>query len=243
LRFYLRHIIVFIHSIRCPSYSQEVFVRTLRSLAVALLLPLLASCGDTPTQQQAKAPTGGPRKSGSFWMSCPFSLPVGGQGHCSAYSFNGGSSYPTTWFSSNPAVASVSYGWVYARAPGSATITAYDGGYMSSSTVSVYSTAPAAVTKVTVNSATVYPGSTAQLTAKVYDQYGNQMTGKTVTWSIDAPAIATISASGVVTGVSVGSTTARAAVDGVTGAGTVTVATYQEPVEPTYPTCPNCQIP
>jgi hypothetical protein len=213
-------------------------MRTVCSLAVALLLPLLASCGDLPTEQ-GRAPTGGPRKSTSFWISCPASLPVGGQGHCSVYSFNGGA-YPTSWYSSNPAVASVSSGWVVARAPGSARITAYGSGYTSSSVVSVYSTAPAAVTKVTVSSATVYPGSTAQLTAKVYDQYGNQMTGKTVTWSIDNPAVATISATGVVTGVSIGSTTARAAVDGVTGAGTVTVTTYQEP---TYPTCPNCQIP
>lgn len=217
-------------------------MRTLRLLAGTLLLPLLASCGDTPTQQ-VPAPTGEPLESASFWISCPVSLPVGGQGRCSAYTFNGGSS-PTSWYSSNPAVVSVSsFGTVVARAPGSARITAYGGGSTSSSTVSVYSTAPATVTTVTVSSATVYPGTTAQLTAKVYDQYGNQMTGKTVSWSIDNPAVATISASGVVTGGSVGSTTARAAVDGVAGAGTVTVATYREPVEPTYPTCPGCQIP
>ena len=217
-------------------------MRTLRSLAVALLLPLLASCGDTPTQQ-VQAPTDGPLLSSGFWISCPASLPVGGMGRCSAYTFNGGAS-PTSWYSSNPAVASVSsIGVVVARAPGSARITAYGGGYTSSSAVSVYSTAPAVVNKVTVSSATVYPQTTAQLTAKVYDQYGNQMTGKTVSWSIDNPAIATISASGVVTGVSVGSTTARAAVDGVSGAGTVTVTTYQEPTYPTYPTCPGCQIP
>jgi Big-like domain-containing protein len=218
-------------------------VRTLPSLAAALLLPLLASCGDVPTQQQVQVPTGGVRKSASFWISCPASLPVGGQGRCSVYTFNGGA-YPTSWYSSNPAVVSVSsIGVLLARTPGSATITAYGGGYTSSSGVSVYSTAPAVVTSVTVSSATVYPGSTAQLTAKVYDQYGNQMTGKTVTWSIDNPAVATISASGVVTGVSIGSTTARAAVDGVSGAGTVTVSAYQDPVDPTYPTCPNCQIP
>lgn len=217
-------------------------MRTLRSLAVALLLPLLASCGDMPTEQ-VRTPTAGARMSSSFWISCPASLPVGGQGRCSAYTFNGGA-YPSSWFSSNPAVVSVgSFGIVYARAPGSARITAYGGGFMSSSAVSVYSTAPATVTKVTVSSATVYRGTTAQLTAKVYDQYGNQMTGKTVTWSIDNPAIASISASGVVTGVALGSTTARAAVDGVSGAGTVNVTTYQEPTYPTYPTCPNCQIP
>lgn len=116
-------------------------MRTLRSLAAALLLPLLASCGDMPTEQ-VQAPTGGPLKStGGFYINCTASIPVGGSGHCSAYSFGGGFSYPTSWYSSNPAVASVSGGFVFGRAPGTARITAYGNGYTSSSTVYVYATA------------------------------------------------------------------------------------------------------
>jgi len=215
-------------------------MKALRTLAAALLLPALAaSCGDVnPTGVQA--PTKGPSKSssGSFYIVCTASIPVGGSGHCSLYTYGGGyPQYGVSWFSSNPGVASVSGGFVYGRAPGTARITAYSGGYQSSSTVSVYATQPAVASRVTVTSATVYPGTSAQLTARVYDQYGNQMSGQTVTWSIDAPSIASISSTGVVTGQTLGSTTARATVGSVSGAGTVNVIEYVEPTEPEEPMC------
>jgi hypothetical protein len=209
-------------------------MKTLRTLAAALLLPVVAaSCGDAPTA--IEAPTKGPSKatsSGSFYIVCSASIPVGGSGHCSIYSFSGYPVYSASWFSSNPGVASVSGGFVYGRAPGTARITAFSGGYSSSSTVQVYATQPPVVNRVTVTSATVYPGTSAQLTARVYDQYGNQMSGQTVTWSIDAPSIATIDGGGVVTGQTLGSTTARATVGSVSGAGTVNVVEYVEPEEP-----------
>jgi hypothetical protein len=213
-------------------------VRTLRSLAAALFLTLLASCGDMPTEQ-VQAPDSAVKSTGSFWISCTSSVPVGGSGGCSAYSTGSGFVYPSYW-STSGAILMYSSGFFVGRYPGYSTIYASANGYMASSGVRVYSTAPAAVTSVTVSNAAMYLGSTAQLTAKVYDQYGNQMTGQAVTWSIDNPAVASISGTGVVTGQSLGSTTARATVSGVAGAGTVSVIEYQEP---TYPTCPHCQIP
>jgi hypothetical protein len=217
-------------------------MKALRILAAALLLPALAaSCGDVNSPTAVEAPTKGPNAStasGSFYIVCPGSLPVGGSGHCRIYSFSGYPVYSASWFSSNPGVASVSGGFVYGRAPGFARITAFSGGYSSSSSVQVYANQPAVASRVTVTSATVYPGTSAQLTAYVYDQYGNRMSGQTVTWSIDAPWIASIDGNGVVTGQSIGSTTARAAVGSVSGAGTVTVAdpNYVEP-EPREPMC------
>jgi hypothetical protein len=209
--------------------------KVLRTLAAALLLPALAaSCGDVNSPTAAEAPTQGPSKSssGSFYIVCSASIPVGGSGHCSIYSFSGYPVYSASWFSSNPGVASVSGGFVYGRAPGTARITAYSGGYSSSSTVQVYSNAPAVASRVTVTSATVYPGTSAQLVARVYDQYGNQMSGQPVAWSIDDPSIATIDGTGVVTGQTLGSTAARATVGSVSGAGTVSVVEYVEPEEP-----------
>ena len=211
-------------------------MKVLRTLAAALLLPALAaSCGDVNSPTAPAAPTAGPSKttsSGNFYIVCSASIPVGGSGHCSIYSYSGYPVYSASWFSSNPGVASVSGGFVYGRAPGTARITAYSGGYSSSSTVQVYATAPAVVNRVTVTSATVYPGTSAQLVARVYYQYGNQMSGQSVTWSIDAPSVATIDGGGMVTGQTLGTTTARATVGSVSGAGTVSVVEYVEPEEP-----------
>lgn len=210
-------------------------MKALRLLATALLLPVLAaSCTDlTTSPEKIQAPTDGARKStGAFWINCTASLTVGQTGWCSAYSYSGGFVYPSYW-SSNPAVASVSGGMIFANNPGSAVIYASAGGYMSSSHVAVYPPpAPSVVTQVTVTSVTLYPGGSAQLTARAYDQYGKQMSGKTATWSIDNPAVATIGSTGVVTAQSLGSTTARATIDGVTGTGTVWVEEYQEPLNP-----------
>ena len=130
-------------------------------------------------------------------------------------------------------VSASSGGFLYGNSPGGATIYAYSGGYSASAYVYVSPPpAPAVVTSVTVTSVSVSPGQSAQLTARAYDQYGNQISGKTATWSIDDPGIAIISSSGVVTGQALGSTTARATIDGVAGAGTVSVEDYQEPDNP-----------
>ncbi|HSU14229.1 Ig-like domain-containing protein [Longimicrobium sp.] len=209
-------------------------MKAFRLFAAALMLPALAaSCTDLPTGQ-ARAPQK-PRAdlTGPFWINCTSSLTVGGTGHCSAYSYSGGFIYPSYW-STNPGVVSAnSGGFLYGISPGAATIYASYGGYMASASVYVAPPpAPPVVTKVTVTSVSVAPGQSAQLTARAYDQYNNQMSGKTATWSIDNPAVATITSSGVVTGQALGSTTARATIDGVAGAGTVTVEDYQEPDNP-----------
>lgn len=208
-------------------------MRTLRSLAATLLLPLLAaSCADAPptSPERVVAPAGPLRSHNDFYISCPGTLAVGEWGYCWAWSWSGERVYPTSWTSSSSAVWVTSSGNVYAASPGYATISASHGGYTDHTGMNVYGAAY--VTSVTVSSATVYPGTAAQLTARVYDQYGNEMSGQSVAWSIDDPGVATISGSGVVTGQSVGSTTARATVDGVAGAGTVSVQQYQEPEPP-----------
>jgi|GEM_PF-3208800 len=212
-------------------------MKALRLLAAALLIPALAaSCADIPTSQpeQAQAPEQGARlNTGSFWINCSGSVMVGGTGWCSAYPYSGGFIYPSYW-SSNPGVLQVYAGGTLVGVnPGTAWVYASSGGYMSSTIVSVYAPPPpAVVSRVTVSSATVYPGGSAQLVARAYDASNNQITGRAVTWSIDNPGVATISASGVTTGQALGSTTARATIDGVAGAGTVWVEEYQEPEEP-----------
>ena len=130
-----------------------------------------------------------------------------------------------TWASSNTAVATVSAsGLVTGGAAGSATITATSEGQSGSATITV-STVP--VASVTVNPATasVQVGQTVQLTATPQDANGNSLPGRTITWSSGSTAVATVSASGLVTAVAAGAATITATSEGQSGSATITVST------------------
>ncbi len=115
----------------------------------------------------------------------------------------------TAWGTSNPAVAIVSAaGVVSGVGIGTATITATS----TSGTISVVATAAVtvgaqALTSVAVapTSAALVAGGSQQLSASSFDQVGNLLSGATITWGSNAPAVATVSASGLVTGVGAGS--------------------------------------
>jgi hypothetical protein len=79
--------------------------------------------------------------------------------------------------------------------------------------------------EVTPNPVSVSVGQTAQLTARAYDAGGVQLAGKTATWSSSTPSVASVSASGVVTGNAGGSATIYAGIDGVYGSTPVAVRT------------------
>lgn len=128
------------------------------------------------------------------------------------------------WSSSNESVATVSSsGLVVARAVGSATITATVEGKSTTAAVSV---SPVPVSAVTLSPAPVLVTVGAQLavTAIVTDASGAVVHDRPITFSSDAPSIATVSATGVVRGVAPGTTTIRAVSDGKTGTATVTVS-------------------
>ena len=128
-----------------------------------------------------------------------------------------------SWSSSNSAVATVSsQGLVTAVAPGTATITATSEGKSGSASITV---AKVAVGSVTIQPAgpSVVLGNTAQLSAIVRDVNGNVVTDRTVTWTSSNPSVATVSSSGVVTSVALGSTTITATSEGKSGTTLVTV--------------------
>src|SRR5258708_4276320 len=81
------------------------------------------------------------------------------------------------------------------------------------------------VASVTVSPATasVSVGQTVQLTATLKDASGNVLSGRTVTWASGAPTVATVSPSGLVSGVAVGSATITAASEGQSGSAPATV--------------------
>lgn len=142
------------------------------------------------------------------------------------------------WSSSNPAIATVAAsGLVTAVSVGTANITATSEGH--SATVQVVVSAPppatplppAAVSSITVTppSAAVTVGGSIALAATTADAKGNVLTGRTITWSSSAPQIATITASGVVTGIAAGTVTITAASEGKTAVATITVAAPPPP--------------
>lgn len=84
---------------------------------------------------------------------------------------------------------------------------------------------PAPVASVTVEptAASLVPVQTAPLTATLRDAGGAVLTGRTVTWTSNTPAAATVNVSGIVTAVAPGTATITATSEGQSGTAQVTV--------------------
>ena len=132
-----------------------------------------------------------------------------------------------TWASSNSSVASVdASGLATGAAAGSATITATSEGHSGTAALTVTTVAvPVASVTVSPASASVPAGQTAQLTATAKDASGNTLTGRTITWTSSNPSVATVSSSGLVSGVVAGSATITATSEGKSGTAAITVTT------------------
>jgi 6-phosphogluconolactonase (cycloisomerase 2 family)/urocanate hydratase len=141
-----------------------------------------------------------------------------------------------TWSSSTPATASISNasgskGLATAAAQGSTTVTAVLGSGASAISGSTgYTVTAAALTSIAVTptNPTVADGLTEQFTATgTYTDNTTQNLTSAVTWTSSAPAIATVSnasgSNGLATSQSVGTTTVRAALGGISGSTGLTV--------------------
>ncbi|HYR13281.1 MAG TPA: Ig-like domain-containing protein, partial [Mycobacterium sp.] len=130
-----------------------------------------------------------------------------------------------TWASSNTAIARVSTnGLVTGVAAGSATITATSEGKNGTAAITVVIVPVASVT-VSPATATIVVTGTQQFSAVTKDSAGTTLTGRVVAWASSNTAIAMVSASGLVTGVAVGSVTITATSEGKSGSAAVTVQT------------------
>src|SRR5947199_6562971 len=128
-----------------------------------------------------------------------------------------------TWSSDNTSAATVDgSGLVTGVAAGSATITATSEGQSGTASVTV-STVPVASVTVSPSPASVQQGATVQLTATHKDANGNPLSGRVISWSSDNAAVATVSGSGLVSGVVVGSATITATSEGQSGTASITV--------------------
>ena len=127
-----------------------------------------------------------------------------------------------SWESSDVAVATVDEsGLVTGVSKGVATITARAGDASGSAVVSVMQ--PVASVEVSPSVETIGLGSTLQLTAEGFDENGDAVAGVAFSWESSDVAVATVDASGLVTGVAEGTVTVTAAAGDASGASEITV--------------------
>ena len=132
------------------------------------------------------------------------------------------------WSSDDSAIATVSTsGVVTAVTPGRARIAASAGGVTGIAIVTVSAVTVAEVV-VVPETLRVAPNAVGQLRATAYDASGNVVTGFSAAWGSSQESVATVSSSGMVTGVSPGSATVTAAIAGQVASATIFVATPPE---------------
>jgi len=132
-----------------------------------------------------------------------------------------------SWKSSNAGVATVSdSGDIRAVGIGSANVTASADNVAANATV-IVSAVPVASVAVSLAANSIQVGGTTQATAVTKDSTGAVLADRLVTWSSSAPSVATVSTSGVVTGVSAGSVTITATSEGKAGAASATIIPAQ----------------
>jgi uncharacterized protein YjdB len=128
-----------------------------------------------------------------------------------------------SWSSTNTAVATVDLaGVVTAVAAGTAGITATAEGKSGTANLTVVVPPVAAVT-VSLAAPTIAIGATTQASASITDKDGSVLTGRVVTWSSSNSGVATVSNTGLVTGVSAGSANITGTSEGKSGVATITV--------------------
>jgi len=133
------------------------------------------------------------------------------------------------WETSASSVATVnSSGMVQGVSVGHATVTATSDGNSGSADISVEQP-PVATVSVTPTSPTIGVNGTVQLTAILKDANGADLSGRVVTWETSASGTATVSASGLVTGVAAGQATITARSESRSGTTAVTVQPLPPP--------------
>lgn len=128
------------------------------------------------------------------------------------------------WTVEDPSILTVSAaGLVTGVRSGTTLIAASAGGFSAMAEVVVV---PAGVTSLRIrpNNLGLLPGQSAQLAAETTDGVGNVLTGRPVSWSSNNPAVATVSARGLVTARAVGGAIITAKSDGQEALASVTVS-------------------
>ncbi len=129
---------------------------------------------------------------------------------------------PVSWSSADTTVATVhSAGLVTAIGGGATTIAATAGAVSGTAVVTVMQSAGSVV--VSPPADTVAPGDTLRLAAEAFDENAHRVEGAEFRWASSDVSVATVDASGLVTGVAEGTATVTAAAGDASGASEITV--------------------
>jgi uncharacterized protein YjdB len=198
--------------------------------AVAGLILSVAACSTYGTSVVA-VDNNTVAKVASVSVSVPASLVTGQTGRATAIPKDANGAALTNrvvlWYTSSASIASVTdSGVISAVAPGSAVVSAVSEGISGQATVSIAppKPTPIATVSVAVNPSTVQVGQTAHAVATLKDSTGNALSGRTIVWASSNASIATVDATGLVTGVAAGSSTITATSEGKSNASGVTVS-------------------
>lgn len=135
-----------------------------------------------------------------------------------------------TWRGLDPGIVTVtSDGRATANAEGTARVVATAGTFSANATIEVR-LAAASIT-VAPATATIFIGTTQQLTATLRDANGTTISRQPV-WTSSAASVATVSSTGLVTGVARGDATITATADGVSATAQITVSDTPPPAAP-----------
>jgi len=140
-----------------------------------------------------------------------------------------------TWSTDSPVILSVDQaGVVEALQPGSGTVTASEANLQGTATIQVTAPTSPQVSRVeiTPTSAVFLQGESRQFRAEALDQSGTVIVTGSPVWSSSDPEIFSVDDSGLATGVSPGSATLSATVEGVTGAAALTIEAPSGPSGP-----------
>ncbi|MSR20681.1 MAG: hypothetical protein EXR91_06830 [Gemmatimonadetes bacterium] len=210
---------------RGPESGDTMVRGTRRSAVWAVLACVASACG-------SETPTGPPSVAAVVVSPSPASVRVGELIVLSATAEDQGGNRLTgravTWTSVNAAVASVASGVVSGISEGTTNVSAVVDGTPGTVTVTV---TPAGVSTVDVRPvvAQVLLGATIQMTATPRSASGTPLTGRAISWASSDLAIATVSPTGLVTGVAGGDVTITATVEQQLGSGDLGV------LDPTAP--------
>ncbi|MEW5925872.1 MAG: Ig-like domain-containing protein [Gemmatimonadota bacterium] len=200
-----------------------------RRLACLMLFGVFAAgCADTSPMTTAPASRPSANATATVHVWCPGAVFVNQSTWCSVstYDIYGNPTYPSfvSWWSTSSAASVSPGGTVTGVHVGSATIAAHADGVTGYAGINVYAAPVPSKVEVSPSSATVYVGSTRQYTARLYDQYNNEMSGYSFSWSTSSSSVATVGSSGVVSGIGVGTATVTASAAGISGSAQVSVS-------------------
>src|SRR5450432_748604 len=127
------------------------------------------------------------------------------------------------WSSTDTRYATVSSnGMVTGTAPGNAKIVAKASAVADSSAIGVV-VAPIAALSITPSASTITAGGSVQLSAHATDASGNTLTGRSVAWASSNNSVATVTTTGFVEGVHVGTSTITGTAEGKSATASITV--------------------